>query len=466
MDSGTDERRRETLLRRLTSLGLSPREVAGGESFAVTLTVGRKPFALPDGRSLALADVALVTVGDDRMKCITPRVLFALPLFRWIDCNDAAAIEARLRERWQAHLDTVVASKRWLGKLCIEATDDAHAPLASFPLGLDDTRVRALVQAPGRVALPTRGPLSGVTLLRAEDRVFDVVSSLASGVDLQIAVTTRMEELARLDARLARANARDVQTATTAAPASSGTNTLRRTDPDDPRRILLVGTKLIGETALHESLRLRGLEVILARSANDALRVFDTRSPEFVLTETRLDRFEGIELIHALRALPGIEDIPVVLLDDHARPELRETARRAGAGGYLVRPLDPPRFAAALAEQVRRPRRRRFTRHALQIHVRAASNGAMATTSDLGRGGMLVWSDEGTPVADIDRWMIRLPGAGESVEVEAATVHRRSRPGEGRQGAGLRFRRFTGDGEARLLSWLARLREEARAPLD
>jgi two-component system chemotaxis response regulator CheY len=310
--------------------------------------------------------------------------------------------------------------------------------------------------------------LAGVTLARSEDRVLDLVGTPGTAVDLQIAVMTRMEELARLDARLARENAREARAAAaaTTAPANTGTSTLRKSDADDPRRILLVGAKLVLETALHESLRLRGLDVILARGANEALRVFDTRSPEFVLTEARLDRFEGIELIHALRALPGIEDVPVALLDDRARPELRETARRAGAGGYLVRPLDPPRFAAALAEQVRRPRRRRFTRIPLRLHVQAASNGAMGTTSDLGRGGMLVWSEDGIPVADVDRWMVRLPCAGEPVEVEATTVHRRSRPGEGRQGFGLRFRRFAGDGEARLLSWLARLREETRAALD
>ena len=412
MDSGTDERRREALLRRLTTLGFSPREVAGGEGFVVTLPVGREPFALPDGRGLALADVALVTIGDDCMKCITPRVLFALPPLRWIDCNGAAALEARLRECWQTHLDTVAASKRWLAKLCIDAADDPGAPLVSFPLGLGDDRVRAFALAPGRVALPSCGPLAGVTLSRSEDRVFDVVSSLASGVDLQIAVTTRMEELARLDARLARENARDARVAASAAAttATNAANTLRRTDPDDLRRILLVGARLVGETALHESLRLRGLDVVLARSANEALHVFDTRSPEFVLTEARLDRFEGIELIHALRALPGIEDVPVALLDDRARPELREAAaapaRAATSFARSICRASPPRWPSSCdgrggdaSRAILARQRAGGVERRDGYDVRSAAAGCcVERRRDSDRG--------------LDRWMIRSPCAG------------------------------------------------------
>jgi len=65
---------------------------------------------------------------------------------------------------------------------------------------------------------------------------------------------------------------------------------------------------------------------------------------DLVLAESHLGRFEGVELIPELRTSPGVEEIPVVIVDGELRPERREAARRAGAAGYLV--LPPARVAA------------------------------------------------------------------------------------------------------------------------
>ena len=96
-----------------------------------------------------------------------------------------------------------------------------------------------------------------------------------------------------------------------------------RKDAGTAARILLVGTHLSADHALHESLRLRGYAPLLARNERDALRTLETISPDLVLAETQLGRFEGIELIPELRMVPGVEEIPVVLVDSEMRPERR-----------------------------------------------------------------------------------------------------------------------------------------------
>jgi CheY-like chemotaxis protein len=180
-----------------------------------------------------------------------------------------------------------------------------------------------------------------------------------------------------------------------------------------------------------------------------------------VLSEIHIGRFEGIELIPVLRAIPGIEEVPVVLVDDRLRAERREAARQAGAAGYLVRPLDVRKIANGFDQLVRRPRRRRFTRYGQRLAVHRPEGSAPWVTADVGRGGMFLWTEGGATMDPVERFRIALPLAGEAIDVEAEIVHRRSVPGTVRQGAGLRFRRFARDAESRWIAFLRSLDPQA-----
>lgn len=456
MDAESPDRRREALRRRYEAMGLEPRPVPRSPSWRLSLPVEPLPFDDGLGHLLAIASISLVSIGNDRVKCLAPFPLFCLPFVRVLDCTTAVELEARVRDAWRAHGDVRARTSRWLEKLGLPFAPADAAPLDWLPLGVDDARTCAIALAPGRIALPTRGPLAGLTLRRLDDRVL-TASSPSTGVDLQILATTRMEELARLHARLAR----DARPRTPPA-SSAGESSLTATrDSDDPHRVMLVGKRLAADIALQESLRLRGIDVIVARGPSDALRAFERISPELVLAETQLDRFEGIELVMALRTVPGIEEMPVVLMDDHTRPERREAARQAGAAGYLAGTLEAPRVAAGIADQLRRPRRRRFTRLPARVGVKAVASGMRFVTVEVARGGMRMQSDQETDVPRIDRYTLRLPGPGAPVEVEAGFVHRRLVPGVGRYEVGLRFRRFADGDEVRFVSWLRSLLGDA-----
>jgi two-component system chemotaxis response regulator CheY len=276
--------------------------------------------------------------------------------------------------------------------------------------------------------------------------------SWTSAVDLELALSTRLEELARLDARLQREERLSAAREIASAPVAP----LQR-----PARILVVGPRLAGERSLLESLRLRAYEMVAVRTAQEALKAFETTSPELVLAETHLGRFEGIELIPSLRGIPGIEEVPVVLVDDRMRPERRAAARQAGAAGYLVRPIEVAKIAAGIASLVRQPKRRRFKRYPERLSVRDVRGETSFLTGDVGRGGMFLWTDRELPLENLERYAITLPVVGESLGVEAEVVHRSSVPGSGRRGAGLRFHSFDSDGEVR---WIRYLRSLEHAP--
>jgi CheY-like chemotaxis protein len=333
--SEAEELRRQGLLeRRFRSMGLEAGILPGGRAVVATLPLGPLPFETPEGPRVLRA-VRFYTLGHDRIKCMAPRALFHLPPIRVLDCEKAEDLEARIRAAWAQRLALLRDARRWLDRLGVGVEVSQGAPQWCFSLGLDDPRACGIVVEPRRVILPSRGPLSGHALADAAERVF--ADANCRTATISSAVTVRLEALARRrrdgSARRATAEICDLPVPRSA----SG------------MPLLLVGSQLAGANGLQESLRLRGFEVRCATSAAAAIDAFRTRSFELVLAETRLDRGDGIELVPALRAQPGILDLPVVLFDDRPSDHRRSGARSAGASGYLSGPLDAARLASALA---------------------------------------------------------------------------------------------------------------------
>ncbi|UCE86552.1 MAG: response regulator [Deltaproteobacteria bacterium] len=445
MPNAEEARRQEVILRRLVAMGLDARSLPGGRSVVAILPLGSAPFESVWGDQRFEA-VRFATVGVDRAKCLSPRPLFHLPMIRIVDCDDMASIEARLRSAWSSRVRQLEAAAVWLEKLGFHVRRDPSQPFLELPIEVEGGCFTATVIEPHRVVLPAVGPLSGFPLGRAEDRQLEVDADCESATDLELALTVRLEELARLGERLAREeNARTAER-----PAVP-------TARDAGHHILLVGPRLVDNKPLIESLRLRGYRVVTARSANEALRTFETASPELVFTDTRLGRSDGIDLIPALRALEGMEEIPVVLVDDRARAELREAARRLGGAGYLVHPIDFPKVEKGLVKLVSKPRRRRFTRYPHRVSVRWGGCDQPGHTTNLGRGGMLLATLGNAEIRSIDRYQISVAELGETIHVDAEVAYRIRAPGSSQVGIGLRFVGFPDDDEATLISVLSSL---------
>jgi CheY-like chemotaxis protein len=367
-----------------------------------------------------------------------------------LDCEKAEDLEARIRAAWAQRLALLRDARRWLDRLGVGVEVSQGAPQWCFSLGLDDPRACGIVVEPRRVILPSRGPLSGHALPDAAERVFVPDANCRSATDLEIAVTVRLEALAR---RRRNTSTRRITTESCDLPA------LR---PASGMPLLLVGSQLAGANGLQESLRLRGFEVRCASSAAAAIDAFRTRSFELVLAETRLDRGDGIELVPALRAQPGILDLPVVLFDERPSDHRRNGARSAGASGYLSGPLDAARLASALAHLAGERRRRRFARFERALAVSWPGSQTPAVTTEIGRGGCLLRG--ALPAPARGRFALHLPESGRTLHVEANVIYRLGEltPGPS-AGDGLRFCGFDDGDEAAWIEYLAQLAQRSRA---
>jgi CheY-like chemotaxis protein len=413
-------RRQQILQRRFQAMGLEAGLLPGGRAVVVTLPLGPEPFETPQG-ARSLQAVRFYTVGHDRIKCVAPLALFYLPLIRIVDCLDAAQLEARIRAAWTERQRGIAGAQRWLDELGVAVEAPGGAPQWSFPLGLEDARARAISVEPRRVILPSRGPLSGAPITRWEDRVFDPDPGCRSAVDLELAVTARLEELARTRRR---------------PPAP-------RLDAElpAPRLVrlvpaLLVGARLAADRALHDALRRRGFAIETSRGMGDAVEAFRQRTFEVVLAESRLDRSDGIELVPTLRALPGILDLPVALIDDRPREGRRAAAQAAGAAAYWAGPLEAVATAESLAELAGTDRRR-FARYDRALSVSWPGCATPGVTGTIGRGGAFVRTPN--PAVGRQRFSLHLADRNATLVVDAEPLYRFPDAARGPDGFGMRF---------------------------
>jgi len=446
-------RRLDAVRRRVEHMGLAWREAPGGQSLLVRVPLKGGPLPGPEDSPLPDDRVVVSTVGLDRIKCLSPRPLFFLPLLSIAGCATGPEVEERIRRAWSERHGEVRDLREWLTARGCEAQIPGAAPLLEISLGLEDPEARGRAVDRRSLVLPGRGPLSGVTLRRAEDRRFPVDPALESRADLELAVTARLEELLRIEERLAR-QAR--------LAAASPSPPLRAARPRRSPRILLVGRGVAGDASLREALRVGGCALATVPGAAEALRTFERKSFELVISDVDLGRSEGAELLVALRSVPGVEEVPVVLVDARPRPERRELARRLGAAGYLARPLDLPRLEAGLLRLVQAPRRRRFTRYATRMAVRSSHAPAPEIAAQIGRGGMRLQSERELAVGEFQDYVIALPHGGERLEVAGQVVYRVPRGPLERGGVGIQFHEFAPGHEERLVTWLRDL-EEGRA---
>jgi len=444
-----EDRRHDTLIRRLRGMGLRVEPLAGGRCAEVCLPLERGALPTADGVRL-VREVRLVTVGAGHVKCVQPSWLFVLPLIAVSSCEDPGALEQRVRDAWDARLRAVARASSALSRGGVETELEAAGGVLALPLDLVDGRTHARLIEPGRVILPSRGPLTGLPLRSAADRTFPVEPNAASAVELEIAITGRLELLAASETRAAQRErqrrVRDEPVTPVAGPA------------DRPRaRVLLVGARLSADAMLVEGLRLRDYDVVGAATSNDALRAFSCHSFELVLVDSQLGRGEGVELIPAIRELAGVEQLPVVLIDDRPRNARRATARKLGAAGYLGHPVDLSKVESGFDRLVRSPARRRFSRFSRSLAVRGSADTGAGHTATLGRLGMFVCTERDGVAGAVENYEIALPELSTTIHVEAQTLYERPTTAAALGGRGLRFRTFQSGAEEQWIRYLRML---------
>ena len=445
MDEIKDESDQERVLRRLEAMGIRVRRLPGGRCVLASMTIDGPPLETLNG-TLPFQEFVFSTVGRDKIKCLRPQALFVLPLVRIISCATAAALEAHVRSIWADYMVELRIAEDWLRGLGADVNAASTGAMLNVSIAGERQGAKVQVNEPRKVILPSVGPLSGISLMRPQDRVLEIDPCVDSAIDLELAIAARIDELVNLDRRLKEEERRKAITNPTAVDATPEPST------DRAVRILLVGQRLANERACIDSLRLRDYTVVIGHTFNEACERYNHISPELVIADVNLGRSDGVELIASLRSVVGVEEIPVILVDDHTRKTRRHAAQQAGAIGYLTYPIQVSKIARRLEQVIKQPKRRRVTRYPQRSVVKIMGSKMPSTAVTISRGGMLVRTDDEFTVDSIQSCDLSLPELGQNLEFDAQVIYQRSEAGE--RGIGLQFQAMSAQNESKLIQYL------------
>jgi CheY-like chemotaxis protein len=90
------------------------------------------------------------------------------------------------------------------------------------------------------------------------------------------------------------------------------------------------------------------VEVVSARSAEEAAWLLRRRRPSLVVIDVHLPGQDGLALTRRIRADPSTASIPVVALTAWARAEDRQAAIEAGCTEWIAKPVDTRQLVRTL----------------------------------------------------------------------------------------------------------------------
>lgn len=113
-------------------------------------------------------------------------------------------------------------------------------------------------------------------------------------------------------------------------------------------RILTVDDSASMRALLNHALTAEGFDVEQADDGQSALEWLAVNEVDVVITDINMPRLDGFGLIEQLRAGSRHRDRPILVLTTESSDEKKARARSAGATGWIVKPFNPEKLAAAV----------------------------------------------------------------------------------------------------------------------
>ncbi len=133
------------------------------------------------------------------------------------------------------------------------------------------------------------------------------------------------------------------------------------------RRVLIVDDEENIRLVLRTILRKNGYETEVADNGEDALAKLDVFGPDFILTDVRMPKMGGLDLLSTLKAKQHAAT--VIVMSAHGHIDMALEAMKAGAYDYVPKPFKPEEVLLVLRKAEERETLRRENR-ALKEQIR------------------------------------------------------------------------------------------------
>ena len=119
------------------------------------------------------------------------------------------------------------------------------------------------------------------------------------------------------------------------------------------KRILTVDDSSSVRQMVSFTLRKADYEVVEAVDGKDGLAKVSSGKFDLIVTDLNMPNVDGIQLITAVRKLPGYSFIPILMLTPESQAEKKDAGRKAGATGWIVKPFNADQLIAVVQKLVK-----------------------------------------------------------------------------------------------------------------
>ena len=103
----------------------------------------------------------------------------------------------------------------------------------------------------------------------------------------------------------------------------------------------------------------RAFAATAAATAEAALELLQTTTPDLILSDTRLPNLDGYGLVRKLKERTEWSGIPVVFLTAYSNKDVQDQAKLTEPYGYILKPFDEREMHGAIEAALIKHRRKR-----------------------------------------------------------------------------------------------------------
>jgi two-component system, NtrC family, response regulator AtoC len=186
------------------------------------------------------------------------------------------------------------------------------------------------------------------------------------------------------------------------------------------RRVLVVDDEENIRLVLRTLLKRHGFEVEVADSGEAALVLVDTFGPDVILTDVRMPKMGGLDLLATLKAKQN--PATVIVMSAYGNIDLALEAMKAGAYDYVGKPFKPDEIVLALRKAEERESLRRENR-ALKEQIRSENQfeSILAKSPQMGEIFRTI-----SKIAEFKTTVLISGESGVGKELVARAIHSRS----------------------------------------
>ena len=119
------------------------------------------------------------------------------------------------------------------------------------------------------------------------------------------------------------------------------------------RTILIVDDSETVRNQVGRALKEAGFGVVGASDGVEGLREAQQGEFSLILLDVSMPRMGGMELLDRLRQEPKTRDVPVLVLTTEMQELMIQRAKRAGAAGWIIKPVKMQLLVDAIAKVAR-----------------------------------------------------------------------------------------------------------------